>query len=170
MAAVLLSAGLGAAPPRNRPTRACFPTAVGARWSYQTTGGQDTTQIVTGVEEKDGAKIVTVALLMEDGKTFPMQKVSVSGRGLFLVWAYGKDCQGPVFLLRQPHSPGEKWENLSIIADMPFRELAEGSGHELVATPAGAFRAYRVASRSVGGFAGPSRTRCCESRPPSPGD
>src|SRR5262249_31734478 len=88
------------------------------------------------------------------GQRLPFQKVSVSDRGLFMVWAYGKECQPPVCLLRLPHRPGEHWENLSTLADMPFRELAEASGPEPVAMPAGTFRAFRVDSRAGAGFGG----------------
>jgi WD40 repeat protein len=152
--AALASTAQGAAPPKGGTTRLpYFPTTVGARWVCRT-GEGERTSVVTAVEEKDGTKIVTVSILMEDGNLFPMRKVSVSDRGLFLVWLLDAECKPPVCLLRHPPVAGEKWENLSIVANFPYRELAEASGPEQIVTPAGTFQTFRVDSRTTAGFGG----------------
>src|SRR5262249_26904687 len=112
LTATALLAGLGAAPPHAQPTPpSWFPATLGARWAHRSTGGQETTLVVAAVEEKDGAKLATIALPLEDGKPFPVEKVSVSSRGLFRVWAYGSDCTPPVCLLRLPPVADHRWEN-----------------------------------------------------------
>lgn len=115
-----------------------FPTMKGAKSVFDA-GGVDFAEVVTGVEEKDGAKLVALSLEYE-GTLKPSGKVMVSDKGLLQVDRGGKPLTTPTVLLKLPHKPGQTWETAE--GDKVVKMTAHGP--EQVETPAGRFEAIRV--------------------------
>jgi hypothetical protein len=145
--------GPGVPPAAASPQPSYFPTQVGARWVYQGSDGEESSLVVSAVEEKGGAKIVSVALAGPNGEHFVVEKVWVSDAGLYAVAMGGQECNPPVCKIRLPPKAGDRWETLSIVG-LPVRELCEVFGAEQVAVPAGCFQAVRVEANGTGGFGG----------------
>ncbi len=93
------------------------------------------TEVVTAVEEKDGARIVSVAR-EEVGKRVPAEKVAVSAKGLARIATGGNDLGYELHLLGLPIKPGQTWTfgatEVTVV------------GIERVEVPAGTFQAVRV--------------------------
>jgi hypothetical protein len=129
--------------PKNPPL--AVPTRVGSTWVYER-DGQEVTLVVSKVEEKDGARLVTTERVGQDGTRVPHQVVSVSEGGVFLVTnEVGQVYDPPLCLLKLPHREGQAWE---VKAGPPG--LALGTGRmtagpvEVVKTGSGTVRAARV--------------------------
>src|SRR5262245_12575147 len=80
-----------------------YPTRVGDRRVYQD-GDKLTTLVVTKVEDRDGAKVVTVASEV-DGNFRPGGRVAVSAAGLVLLEQGDGRLDPPLVLLKLPPKP-----------------------------------------------------------------
>ena len=126
-----------------------FPTKVGAKWVYGD-DGSTYTMVVTKVEPKRDAALVTVSLVFPDGRTQHYETMEVSRTGLREVENFYRKYDPPVPHLRLPHIPGAKWES-PIRLDGEDRGTSEmaASPTEEVKVPAGTFRAVRVGTLST---------------------
>jgi hypothetical protein len=126
-----------------------FPTRVGTKWVYETTGGDDYTETVTAVEEKDRRYAVTVATTSHDdpeGLEPGIEKYLVSKDGVFRIGRAlesatdKQEFDPPVCLLKLPHTLGDKW------GGGPRTNTWErvAGKVETVKVPAGTFEAVRV--------------------------
>jgi hypothetical protein len=133
------------------------PTRVGDRMTYQTPY-DEVVRVVTAVERKGDARVVSVGYVWKDGRVTPLSKVEVSAKGvLVLQQVVARDTvNGPGVritearfeervpphpILKMPCPPGQKWEGPSgrglPASFIPQRE-------EAVKVPAGEFRAIPV--------------------------
>jgi hypothetical protein len=123
----------------------CFPTQVGSKWVVVQTNNSDPdesdeserTLAVTAVEEKNGAKIVTI------GDNW---KVAVSEQGLFEMENSGEKYSPPLCLLKLPSQPGDKWTTHPMFMQAKIDLENMFVGLEVVEVPAGKFTALRVDS------------------------
>lgn len=141
------------APPTKVPPKEAryFPTTVGTRWVYDVRSGIEKVQVervITKVEEKDGAHIVTVVQEYK-GETEPVGKFIVSAKGLQQVEYGGKTIADPPdLLLKLPAKPGDIWEPPAGKKVEPREPKLTYTltAIEEVEVPAGKFRAVRVDS------------------------
>jgi hypothetical protein len=129
-----------------------LPTKVGAKWVYRDVD-EEHAYCVTAVEETDGAKVVSVGEVLEDGRTAPVEMVAVSERGLFRVANYWGPVAPPECLLRLPTRPGNKWVLTSVTPTTPGRRelpttCTAGTVARVVVL-AGTFDARRIESECV---------------------
>jgi hypothetical protein len=126
-----------------------YPTKVGAKWVYDD-DGHTYTLVVTKVEARRGAKLVTVGLVNDTGRTQHSQTMEVSRRGLHEVSNFNRRCDPPQPLLLLPHTPGATWE-APLYLDGGFRGTAERRARPVEDTVvlAGTFRALRVDTLST---------------------
>lgn len=145
--AALLLASAAAAPVRDGPP-VYFPTAVGAKWVYTDAAGSDHTEVVTAVERKDGAVVVTVAYERGDGDLHPVKTVAVSETGLRQLSDGDHRYAPPSVLLRLPHRDGNAWrDDTEVVRESRvYRGTCTAHGPERVRVPAGVFEAVRVES------------------------
>jgi hypothetical protein len=145
LALVLVAALAPAAPrPKERPGPApYYATRVGDRLVYDDRG-RDRTWEVTAVEDEDGETVVTVSEVT-DTRTFPLEKVVVSARGLRRI-ELGRFKIDPWVGLKTPVQPGDSWD--VHMDSQPGLQGATGTmtvgKEEEVETPAGKFRAVPV--------------------------
>jgi len=109
-----------------------FPTAVGAKWVYETADGLLETAVVSAVEKTDGGLIVSRA--GADGTRTVYTKMVVSADGLRQA-RDGADDLG--WVLKTNVKAGDSW-------DMPEGGTRTVYGPEEVKVPAGTFTALRV--------------------------
>jgi hypothetical protein len=115
------------------------PTRVGAKWVY-TSDERDGVEEVTDAKEMGGARLVTVGC----GR-FPTRALLVSGKGICVVAFNVAELTEPLWLLKLPHAPGNKWE--AVLAGEPWGRAvgsAKAYGPERVEVPAGTYQAIRV--------------------------
>jgi hypothetical protein len=125
-----------------------FPTTVGDRWvtemRYQT-HTTEFTEVVTAVEKKDGALLVTVGREV-DGAVGPNQsQVRVTDKGLFRLSNLGTVYDAPYCVLQLPPKLGNAWTSEvvsggTVTSTFRYKALKE----EDVEVPAGKFRALRI--------------------------
>jgi hypothetical protein len=133
----LLAAVAAAQTSVEQPTQGFYsPTTVGTKWVIASSeGAKDRTFEVTAIEDKDGAKIVTVS----EG-----QKVawvdSVSAKGVYRIQGGETKFDPPICQLKLPHKPGDKWdlEGGQLKGTMTVFE------REQVEVPAGKYKAIRL--------------------------
>ena len=94
------------------------------------------------MEEKDGAKIVTIG----DG-----WKVAVSEQGLFEMENCGEKYSPPLCLLKLPSQPGDKWTTHPMFMHVKIDLVNTFMGSEEIEVPAGKFTALRVDSEFTDG-------------------
>ena len=142
--ALVLRISTAAPVPQDKPKAGLYhPTRVGAKWVYKS-GDQDSVEVVTDVKEKDGAKLVTVGYESR-GEVTPSHVVSVSDKGLCVLAFNVAELTEPLWLLKLPHAPGNKWE--AVLAGAPWGRTvgsAKAEGPERVEVPAGTYQAIRV--------------------------
>ena len=83
-----------------------YPTTVGSKWVYESKDGEET-RVVTRVEEKNGAKVVTVEE-STGGKVRLTTCVAVSEKGLLTVPT--DKYNEPIWLLQLPLKAGKQWQ------------------------------------------------------------
>lgn len=132
-----------------------FPTRVGAKWVYQYSDGTELTSVVTKVEVKAGAKVVSVSRVGKDGLLIHCYTKEVSPRGIFVINIGDppKDIDPPLCDLRLPCKTGEKWK-VGPYTDLEspyFGEKYEWMtrGWEEIKVPFGTFKAIRVEENRV---------------------
>jgi len=150
-AGVILAAvgSAGSAPQlKDRPAGDYFPTTVGDRWVIELqykTHSVSYTEVVTAVEKKDGARVVSVGR-EEDGKVGPVTSdVRVTDRGLFRTSLLGTEYDEPYCILKLPLKAGESWTSQvksdgAVTSTFKYKAIQE----ETVEVPAGKFKAFRI--------------------------
>lgn len=162
VAILLWSVTLAAPEPKEPNDDAYFPTEVGAKWVYQfqidkQAGTTERTEIVTAVEENNGAKLVTVNEIKDDGKDDMMYTIRVSHRGLHLVSTRFSTLKPELCVLRLPFKEASNWE-----ATVTYSSLSSGYetvenrkftavALEEVKVPAGKFKAIRLLEKRKSG-------------------
>ena len=125
-----------------------FPTTVGDRWVTQMqykSGTSEYTEVVTGVEKKDGGLVVTVGR-EANGKLLPQTSdVRVSDKGIFRMSLLGTVYDEPYCILKRPLKPGESWTTQvksggTVTSTFKYRAIKE----ETVEVPAGKFKTFRI--------------------------
>jgi hypothetical protein len=148
--------GLTFAAPRPKATTkdpVYFPTTEGTTLVYQfgAAGGGvgEETQVVTKVEDKDGAKLVHVS----NGGTKPLMVVRVSKDGLELVEEVAQRYDPAWLMFKMPPKPDDKWDSKSTRPDIGTIEssFAVGKPEQLV-VPAGTYTAIPVTVTQTTGF------------------
>ena len=139
---------VGSAPRlKEEAARTYFPMTVGDRWvvelRYATTA-DEYTEVVTAVDQKDGATIVTVGR-EADGKVGPLSHVKVTDEGLFRMSNLGTTYDPPYCILKFPVKPGQAWTSEvtsggAVRTTFKYKAIQE----EDVEVPAGKFRAFRL--------------------------
>lgn len=119
-----------------------FPTTVGTTWVYVGSSGEQTI-VISAVEDKDGAKLVTTEYVSADGKRSPHMVQYVSEKGLFLVAERGKKYDSSWCILKWPHREGDAWET-QLKGPFDGRGTMTAGPLEKVKVPAGEFTAGRV--------------------------
>jgi hypothetical protein len=128
-----------------------FPTEVGAEWVYDD-AGSTYRFVVTKVEEKGGAALVTVGVYRSDGKTTQHSyTVEVSKTGIRETLNFYRKVEPPTPLLKLPCAKGDKWESqMSLDGEKRADYAMTLAGMEEVKVPAGTFQAIRVDRVSTG--------------------
>src|SRR5262245_2258872 len=143
--AILLGSPFAPAPPA---APAYYPTEVGAENVYSN-GKSEFTYVVTAVEEKDGAQIVTMMRKSpREPALQPHETMSVSARGLFLVRSASAPWDAPMCELKLPHRDGQRWDFVATFPGYKSTGKCTAHGPEQVKTPAGTFDAIRVESEA----------------------
>ena len=160
--------GATAAPaPKGGDAPLYFPTEVGTKWvmrhPWKPAGYSDTTYTVTAVEEKDGAKLVTVSesytvdwsgiikVVGQEGPDVeaidrPDARYRVSAHGVFVLANYDfekkqlVDRKEPRCVLRLPAKPGDREQG----KDGGYKWTSTVGKPERVKVAAGTFEAIRV--------------------------
>jgi hypothetical protein len=120
------------------------PTTVGAKWVYQTTYARGSisirTYVATQVENRNGAKLVSVGRVKKNGDVAPHAMTRVAPEGLYsLVDLPGKP-NAPLLYLKLPHKDGNTWNGYAEGGEPALTAY----GPEEVKVPAGIFKAIRV--------------------------
>lgn len=141
LALALLCLPAAAAPvPKVKGTPFYFPTTVGARWVYETPGGELETAVVSAVE-KDGDDLI-VSREGADGTRTAYTKMVVSPDGLRQEREFTGGKLG--WVLKANVKAGDSW-------DTPEGGKRTVHGPEAVEVPAGKFTALRVEWEQFGG-------------------
>jgi hypothetical protein len=123
-----------------------YPIKVGTKWVYQT-GDADETRVVTKVDRKADATIVTIGRFSEGGKVVPLDVMTLSEKELSQFPAGSKDLYAPAVLLKFPLQVGEKWNyempSPTVLAPEE-KGTMEVEGKEEITVPAGKFKTVRV--------------------------
>lgn len=128
-------------PKEAREAPAYYATQIGAKLVYQTgTGSAESTEVVTAVESKDGAVLVSVSRDF-NGRLTPLSRVSVSKSGLVKIGIGARDLDAPQTMLKVPVRDGDSWEWALATGR---KTTLTAKGIEEVEVPAGKYRAARV--------------------------
>ncbi len=125
------------------PVMIYYPTTVGDRWVTETKYSdrmETLTEIVTALEKKDGAMIVTVCK-ESDGKVQPAKsEMKVTDEGLFRMSAYGAVFEKPYPILKMPLKVGLTWTVEASGSTLKYKVAKE----EEIEVPAGKFKTFRL--------------------------
>lgn len=128
-----------------------FSTTVGAKWVYEVTYEKMRsmngihTYVVTKVEEKDGAKLVTRGRLKRNGDVAELVTWKVAADGLYAVESQLFKMDEPQLELKLPHKEGNRWK---LYEKQPDYAAYTAHGPEEVNVPAGTFKAIRVVTHT----------------------
>lgn len=142
---LLVSAAPAAPVAKDKPAETLyFPTTVGTKWVYEKSDKSEAVEVITATKQKDEATLVSVGWERR-GEVQPMLEVEVSEKGLAVRKTLVADLSEPLWLLRLPHTAGNKWG--PVMAGEPWGRVvgkASSSGPERVEVPAGVYQAIRV--------------------------
>lgn len=159
--ALVLAAATAAPVPKGYEAPEYFPTAVGAKRVVRVTAQEtakpkrvsEHSEVVVGVEAKDGGKLVSVA---RDGGR-PASRYAVSPGGVSRVRQDESAFHPPLRLLRLPSRPGDEWEwDSAVTSPLPparYTGWCRSFGPEWVEVRAGRYQAVRVETEYTGGGA-----------------
>ena len=143
-AAALLGLVASAAPvPKDAAKEPYYPTKKGTTWTYRVNEREETF-VVTDVEKKDGATIVSVGQIVL-GQPEWVKDVIVSEAGVFEKKAGSASHKKPLPLLELPAKAGDVKEvdhSGPHVGKLKWRKTVGGA--EAVKTPAGTFQAISV--------------------------
>lgn len=114
------------------PAAAYHPTRPGTTWVYE----DGTTLVVSAVEERGDAKVVSVTF--DDGRRYHV--VELSAARMARTAGVGGPLDPPYVLLRSPVSAGDSWA----VEAPDLSGTKTVGGVEAVTVPAGRFQAVRV--------------------------
>jgi hypothetical protein len=102
--------------------------------------------LVTAVEDRGGAKVISVGRVGRDESVSPLMTMAVTGTGLYRVERAGCKLDTPEAWLRLPAAQDFTWEYPTGDPTIAPRPLVWNtvSGFEKVSVPAGTFRCIRV--------------------------
>jgi hypothetical protein len=152
--AVLTAASITAAAPKlkGKVDALYYPTREGDKLVYEMRSGDsvnELTEVVTKVERKDDALLVTVER-NAGGKKALASQFTVSEKGVTRVVTSGRELPVPIPMLKLPGKPGDTWTYEPDAAGGPPRKTTYTLGKEEdVEVPAGKFKALRVESEQV---------------------
>lgn len=122
-----------------------YPTTPGTKWVYRG-GGEDFTLVVTKVEDRKAAKVVSVELVVGDRQR-PYESVEVSTEGLIRTVTFHGKPDPPDVLLKVPFNTGDSWpfDHAGGSDERPrIKGTRDIAGVEKIAVLAGTFEAVRV--------------------------
>jgi hypothetical protein len=133
---------------KDMPGDSYFPTTVGDRWVIEMrykTRTEEYTEVVTAVEKKDGATVVSVGREVDGTVGVQVSDVHVSEKGLFRGSLAGHVYDAPYCILKFPLKPGQAWASEpasggTVSATFKYKAIQD----EDVEVPAGKFRAFRI--------------------------
>lgn len=141
---VLVAPSSQAAPiPKDRTPY--FATKKGDKWVSEYVVSATTveiTEVVTGVEKKGDALIVTTAA-SQGGRQTARVTTSVSDKGIYLLATDLREFEPPACRLRLPVKPGDKWSQVEDPRDNGARDYRV-VGEEEVDLPTGKTKAVRI--------------------------
>jgi hypothetical protein len=128
-----------------------YPTRIGDTLIYQDLG-TEIKWVVKATESKGDAVIVTVHKAVAGGELRPLDRVSITEKGVFKLWQEGFDYDPPACIFKLPFHSGEKWklhydEKGGI---HPIDCTYTTVGEEEVVVGAGKFKAIRVNYEQIG--------------------
>jgi hypothetical protein len=147
-------AAVAAPGPKGKDDGLYHPTQVGDRLEYEARSGRAArltriTEVVTKVEKKDGALLVSVSRDRRVGES-AASTFAVSEKGVIQITTAGQDLPVPIPLLKLPAKLGDTWTyEPNTPAGAPQRKTTYTMGKvEEIEVPAGKFKALRVESET----------------------
>jgi Protein of unknown function (DUF3108) len=133
---------------KDLPDAAYFPMTVGDRWVTEMqykTFSSEYTEVVTAVEKKDEATLVTIGREVEGTVGPQVSQIRITDKGIFRVSSLGTVYDAPYCVLRLPLKVGETWTSEvgsggNVTSTFKYKAIKE----EDVQVPAGKFRAFRI--------------------------
>lgn len=150
IAGLLLATAAVAAPvPKGLLDVGLFPHTVGDKWEYLDAKGQPShVEEVTAVEERDGAKFVTITR-SRNGREALKSVFRVDGDGVARVSVGPLDYSPPMLILKQNQGVNDGWTvKLTIGKAVTEYELTVGKAEE-VTVPGGKFTAIPVRMQNL---------------------
>jgi hypothetical protein len=128
-----------------------FPTKAGTKLEYEEPG-RALTMIVTAVEDRAGAKVVSVGRVGRDESVSPLMTMAVTGGGLYRIERGGQKFDSPEVWLKLPAERDSAWEYPTGDPTIVPRPLVWNTvcGFEEITVPAGTFPCIRVNCRQGG--------------------
>lgn len=119
-----------------------YPTTRGSKWVYDCEG-EDRIEVISDVEEKGEAVLVTLGWEIRPGKVETVARLLVSTKGVFRVESLGGKIAPPQPLLQLPYKKDAMWNWTSAESkDTTWSYHAQGL--ERVKVPAGTFDTIRI--------------------------
>jgi hypothetical protein len=133
---------------KEAPVPVYYPATVGDRWVMETKSAADAmevsatiTEMVTAVEKKDGAVIVTVCREVDGKLQETKSQMKITDQGLFRISTYGTVYAEPYLVLKTPLKIGEAWTaEVSKGSTFKYKVTKE----EEIEVPAGKFKTLRL--------------------------
>ena len=132
------------------------PTAVGTKWVYDSSGGEQAL-VITAVETKAKATTITLESVGPNGKTRPDHKLSVSGSEWCMTEEMGHPYEPAWRLVQFPLGSEHKWQLASHRKDLGGTikgSSTQTAKTERIRVPAGTFEAVKVVSTYAVGKVG----------------
>ncbi|MBP3956290.1 hypothetical protein J8F10_13450 [Gemmata sp. G18] len=121
-----------------------YPTALGTKWVYVIEGGGEHTRVITRVEEKNGAKFVTIDWSAPAGRK-PDQSVHVVTKdGVYIHAESGQAYDPPLLYFKLPYRAGDSWKSTFARPGLKVSTQTTAGPVEKIKVPAGEFSAVRV--------------------------
>jgi hypothetical protein len=134
----------GAPVPGDERPVSYYPVQKGSKWVYANGTAEGKVVVLTAVESKGGATVLTLVTQEAGGKTAPYQKVKLSDTGVFSVEVLGEPVDPPQCLLKLPVSNGQTWKESEQSNGVTTKSTYTAFGPEDVVVPAGRYKAIRV--------------------------
>lgn len=133
---------------KDQPAQSYYPLAVGTRWVTEfkyPTSTVETTEVVTAVEKKDGATVVSVGREVAGKVGTELSQMRVTDKGLFRMSSLGTVFTEPYCVLQLPLKPGVAWTAEANRGGVtPTKYHYKAVKEEDVEVPAGNFKAFRI--------------------------
>jgi len=146
---VAMASGFAAPVPKGLTAADLFPLQMGNKWEYVDAKGQPShVEEVTGIEEKDGAKVITVTR-SRNGTAAMKSVYRVDKEGVSRVSVGPLEYSPPLLFVKPTVKEGEKWTaKLSIGKSDAEYEITVGKAEE-IKVPAGTFTAIPVRQQNL---------------------